>query len=76
MNANTFTTKNVYVEDQNGNRQAITVGKGTDATKLVVTAPAAGYEKGKSYRLVVTHFVPNSKGVKMKKDSITEFKVE
>lgn len=76
MNAKTFTTKNVYVEDEFGNRQEITVSKGIDATKLIVAAPSTGYEKGKSYRLVVTHFVPNEKGIKMKKDSITEFKVE
>lgn len=76
MNTNTFTSKNVYVEDKYGNRQNVTVEKGSDDTKLVVTAPSTGYESGKNYRLVVTHFVPNAKGIKMKRDSITEFKVQ
>lgn len=76
MNTNTFTSKNVYVEDIYGNRQNVTVAKGSDDTKLVVTAPLSGYESGKNYRLVVTHYVPNAKGIKMKKDSLTEFKVQ
>ena len=76
MNVNLFSTKYVYVEDQLGVRQAVTVSKGSTDSKLVVSAPSAGYQKGKSYRLVVTHLVPNTKGVKMKIDSITEFIVE
>ncbi|MDX1805968.1 MAG: phosphodiester glycosidase family protein [Paenisporosarcina sp.] len=76
MNTNLFSTKYVYVEDESGVRQPVTVSKGVDATKLVVSAPAGGYVKGKNYRLVVTHLVPNANGTKMKKDSITEFKVQ
>ncbi|MCZ8536629.1 phosphodiester glycosidase family protein [Paenisporosarcina quisquiliarum] len=76
MNSNYFNTKHVYVEDEFGTRQNVAVRMGIDSTKVVVSAPTGGYVKGKSYRLVVTHFVPNGKGVRMVKDSITEFKVQ
>lgn len=76
MNTSYFNTKHVFVEDEYGVRQNVTVKMGTDATKLVVPAPAGGYVKGKSYRLVVTHFTQNAKGLRMVKDSITEFKIQ
>jgi len=76
MNPSFFNTKYVYVEDERGIRQNVTVGSGANATKLVVSAPSGGYAKGKSYRLVVTHFAPNGSGARMVKDSITEFKVQ
>ena len=76
MNPAFFNTKYVYVEDEYGTRQNVTVKSGTNSTKLVVSAPTAGYTKGKSYRLVVTHFAPNASNIRMVKDSITEFKVQ
>lgn len=68
--------KYIYVEDQFGVRQAITVKKGATAKQIIVEAPAAGYAAGKNYRLVVTHMVPNTAGIKMTKDHITEFQVQ
>ena len=76
MNPAFFNPKYVYVEDENGVRQNVAVQSGANTTKLVVSAPSAGYAKGKSYRLVVTHFAPNSSNIRMVKDSITEFKVQ
>ncbi|MFC4409585.1 phosphodiester glycosidase family protein [Chungangia koreensis] len=76
MNSSLLNTKYVYVEDQYGVRQPVTVAKGSDGTKLIVNAPSAGYQSGKAYRLVVTHFVTNSQGTRMVKDSITKFKVK
>jgi len=76
MNPSFFNTKYVYVEDQYGVRQNVAVRSGADSTKLVVSAPTGGYGKGNSYRLVVTHFAPNGNGVRMVKDSVTEFKVQ
>ena len=76
MNPAYFNTKHVYVEDEYGIRQNVIIQSGTNTTKLVVSAPTAGYAKGKSYRLVVTHFAPNASNIRMLKDSITEFKVQ
>jgi len=76
MNTAFFNTKHVYVEDEYGVRQSVTVQSDSNSTKLVVSAPTSGYVKGKSYRLVVTHFAPNSTNVRMLNDSITEFKVQ
>ncbi|MDX1807313.1 MAG: Ig-like domain-containing protein, partial [Paenisporosarcina sp.] len=76
MNPAYFNTKHVYVEDEYGIRQNVIVQSGTNATKLVVSAPTGGYAIGKSYRLVVTHFAPNASNIRMLKDSITEFKVQ
>ncbi|MDW0108858.1 phosphodiester glycosidase family protein [Sporosarcina aquimarina] len=76
MDASYFTDGYVYVEDEFGVRQAVTVSKTDDARKVSVKAPAAGYASGKGYRLVVTHFAKNARGVSMVKDSVTEFKVK
>src|SRR5690606_1128116 len=76
MNAEFIHGKYVYVEDQYGVRQAVTVKKGTTPTQLIVEAPAGGYKSGQNYQLVVTHFVPNSSNIKMVKDHITEFKIQ
>ncbi|AYC28926.1 phosphodiester glycosidase family protein [Paenisporosarcina cavernae] len=76
MNTSFQTSKFVYVEDQKGNRQAVTVSKGTTSNKLVVKAPTGGYASGKNYRLVVTHLVKNNRGTRMVKDSITQFNVK
>lgn len=76
MNTGLFNTKYVYVEDQYGVRQPVTVTRGSDGTKLIVKAPAAGYQSGKAYRLVVTHYVTNTNGTRMVKDNITKFKIK
>lgn len=76
MNPAFFNTKHVYVEDEYGIRQNVSVKSGTITTKLVVSAPTGGDVKGNSYRLVVTHFAPNASNIRMVKDSITEFKVQ
>lgn len=76
MNAEFIHGKYVYVEDQYGVRQAVTVKKGATPTQLIVEAPAGGYKSGQNYQLVVTHFVPNSSNIKMVKDHITEFKIQ
>ncbi|MGG0645295.1 phosphodiester glycosidase family protein [Sporosarcina gallistercoris] len=73
MDERYFTNGYVYVEDEFGERQAVTVSKTSDARKVSVKAPAAGYAPGKNYRLIVTHFAKNAKGVSMVKDSVTEF---
>ena len=76
MNPTFINSKHVYVEDEYGVRQNVNVQAGSSAVKLVVTAPTGGYAKGKSYRLVVTHFAENASNIRMIKDSITEFKVQ
>ena len=76
MNAEFIHGKYVYVEDQFGVRQAVTVKKGASPSQVVVEAPTAGYASGKNYQLVVTHFVPNTSNIKMVKDHITEFKIQ
>ncbi|RNF38203.1 phosphodiester glycosidase family protein [Planococcus salinus] len=68
--------KYIYVEDEFGVRQPVTVKKGDSPEKMIVQSPADGYEKGKNYRLVVTHFVPNTMNIQMTKDHITEFIVQ
>lgn len=75
MDERYFTNGYVYVEDELGERQAVTVSKTADSRKVSVKAPASGYATGKNYRLVVTHFAKNAQGVSMVKDSVTEFKV-
>ncbi|WP_040287338.1 phosphodiester glycosidase family protein [Sporosarcina koreensis] len=71
-----LTDRYVYLEDEFGARQTVTVTPAaSDARKVTIQAPAAGYAKSKNYRLVVTHFAKNKQGVTMVKDSITEFKV-
>ncbi|MTD30503.1 phosphodiester glycosidase family protein [Planomicrobium sp. YIM 101495] len=76
MNEQFLHNKYVYVEDELGNRQAVTVKKGNKPEQVIIDAPKAGYEKNKHYRLVVTHFVPNKKNIRMMKDSITQFQVK
>ncbi len=76
MNPAFFNSKYVYIEDEYGIRQNVSVQNGTNTNKLVISAPTGGYAKGKSYRLVVTHFAPNASNIRMVKDSITEFKVQ
>ncbi|REB08708.1 hypothetical protein DVB69_06150 [Sporosarcina sp. BI001-red] len=75
MDEQFFTNLYVYVEDEFGERQPVTVSKTSDARKVSVKAPASGYTSGKNYRLVVTHFAKNAQGISMVKDSVTEFKV-
>ena len=69
-------SKYIYVEDQFGVRQAVTVKKGATPKQIIVEAPTAGYAAGKNYRLVVTHMVPNTANIKMTKDHVTEFQVK
>ena len=76
MKEDFFHGKYVYVEDQYGVRQAVTVKRGASPEKVVVQAPAGGYEKDNHYRLVVTHFVPNTLNIQMTKDHTTEFFVQ
>ena len=71
-----FTNQYIYVEDVFGVRQPVTVSKTSDPRKVEITAPTNGYATGKEYRLVVTHFAQNNRGVQMVKDNITEFKVK
>lgn len=68
--------KYIYVEDEYGVRQPVTVKKGASPEKVVIEAPTGGYGKGKQYRLVVTHFVPNTLNIHMTKDHTTEFFVQ
>lgn len=76
MKSDFLNSKYVYVEDMYGNRQSVTVTKTADPKIAKIAAPAGGYEKGKNYRLVVTHFVQNDRNVSMVKDSVTEFRVD
>lgn len=69
-------SKYIYVEDQFGVRQTVAVKKGATPKQIIVEAPTAGYAAGKNYRLVVTHMVPNTAGIKMTKDHITEFQIQ
>lgn len=75
MNSTFLHGKYIYVEDQYGVRQAVTVKQGASPKQVVVEAPIADYETGKNYRLVVTHMVPNKSDINMVKDHITEFTV-
>ncbi|GKV69310.1 hypothetical protein NCCP2716_18080 [Sporosarcina sp. NCCP-2716] len=75
MDKKFLTNRYVYAEDEFGVRQAVRVAPSADGRSVSVQAPAAGYGKGKNYRLVVTHFAKNAQGVSMVKDSYTEFKV-
>lgn len=76
MNEQFLHDKYVYVEDEYGNRQAVTVRKGNKPEQVIIAPPREGYEKNKHYRLVVTHFVPNKKNIRMTTDSITQFQVK
>jgi exopolysaccharide biosynthesis protein len=71
----TVTNENIYIQDENGVRQPVSVKINSDM-KSAVVVPQSRYASGKSYQLVVTKYVRSMKGVPFRKDYSMTFKVQ
>jgi exopolysaccharide biosynthesis protein len=76
LNPKTVTAKTVYVEDQFGNRQDISVQLDQTEKVVKVYAPGSAYKEGTFYRLVITKGVASKKGKALVKDYKTIFFVQ
>ncbi|WP_158553448.1 phosphodiester glycosidase family protein [Peribacillus saganii] len=76
MNKASINNSTVYVEDETGTRQPVSVSVTSDLKAVKVSAPAEGYEAGKNYQLVITRHVASSKGKPMTKDVYKVFTVK
>ncbi|CAM3558012.1 phosphodiester glycosidase family protein [Aeromicrobium ponti] len=76
LNPASFTNENIYIQDENGVRQAVSVKINADLKSAAVGAPSSGYASGKSYQLVVTKYVRSIMGIPFRKDFSMSFKVQ
>lgn len=76
LDAKSVTNKTIYVEDEYGTRQNITVSLASDRKTVHVTAPKNDYVEGKTYRLVITTGVKSIVGTPMSGDYKKIFEIQ
>lgn len=68
--------QNINVLDSNGNNVNVVLNLEQDNKSIIVNAPVGGYEKGKSYKLVVGNKVHSKDNKKLKEAIVLNFNVK
>lgn len=72
----TANTKNILVQDSNGNAVAVGIASNGNGDSITVNPPSSGYENGKSYTIKVTDGVKSTSGTALSATTVMNFTIK